>query len=121
VGFAARTFRKEERRFIMFRKWLLIGIALFFIASLGIVSPAKGVDFSGETITWIIPFNVGGGSDVWARLYAPFFKRYLPGNPIVAVKNMPGGGSITGGNYFHTRVKADGLTVFGWGLTQSRI
>jgi hypothetical protein len=32
----------------------------------------------------------------------------------VAVKNMPGGGSITGGNHFHTRVRGDdGLTVFG--------
>ena len=50
---------------------------------------------------------------MWARLYAPFFRKYLPGNPTVAVQNMPGGGSITGGNYFHTRAKPDGLTVFG--------
>jgi tripartite-type tricarboxylate transporter receptor subunit TctC len=113
VGFTVKIFGKGERRFVMFRKWFLMGMALFLGFSLCLVSPAQGVDFSGETITWIIPFNVGGGSDVWARLYAPFFKRYLPGNPNVAVKNMPGGGSITGGNYFHTKVKPDGLTAFG--------
>jgi tripartite-type tricarboxylate transporter receptor subunit TctC len=77
------------------------------------VTPAPAADFSGQTIEWIIPFNVGGGSDVWARLYAPFFQKYLPGNPIVAVKNMPGGGSIIGGNHFETRVRPDGFTVFG--------
>ena len=90
-----------------------IGIAFLLVSLLGVTPPAGGVDFSGKTIKWIIPFKVGGGSDVWARLYSPFFRKYLPGNPTVAVQNMPGGGSITGGNYFHTRVKADGLTVFG--------
>jgi tripartite-type tricarboxylate transporter receptor subunit TctC len=70
-------------------------------------------DFSGKTIQWVIPFKVGGGSDVWSRLYAPFFQKYLPGNPVVVVKNMPGGGSIIGSNHFHTRARPDGLTVFG--------
>lgn len=88
---------------------------LVFLALIGMVlAPvAQAVDFQGEKIEWIIPFKVGGGSDVWSRLYAPFFTKYLPGEPIVAVKNMPGGGSITGGNHFATRSKADGLTVFG--------
>jgi len=96
------------------RKWH--GILLAVICALVLAAPATSaeVDFSGEKIEWIIPFRVGGGSDVWSRLYAPFFQKYLPGNPIVAVKNMPGGGSITGGNYFEQRVRGDdGLVVFG--------
>ena len=96
----------------MRKKWILISM-VFFLVSLGVSPSVQGVDFSGKTIKWIIPFKVGGGSDVWSRLYAPFFQKYLPGNPTVAVQNMPGGGSITGGNYFHTKAKADGLTVFG--------
>ncbi len=91
-----------------------IGAALIIALALCAPTVNAEVDFKGEQITWIIPFKVGGGSDVWSRLYAPFFQKYLPGNPIVAVKNMPGGGSITGGNHFHTRVRGDdGLTVFG--------
>ena len=97
----------------MGKKSLIIGMAFFLISSLGMVPVVHGFDFSGKTIQWIIPFKPGGGSDVWARLYAPFFKKYLPGNPTVVVKNMPGGGSITGGNYFHTKAKANGLTVLG--------
>jgi len=96
------------------KRWYCMILAV--VCALVLVAPSAQaeVDFSGEQITWIIPFKVGGGSDVWSRLYAPFFQKYLPGNPIVAVKNMPGGGSITGGNHFHTRVTGDdGLTVFG--------
>lgn len=92
----------------------LIHLMLAFAFMLLVLAPpAHAADFSGKTIEWIIPFNVGGGSDVWARLYAPFLQKYLPGNPVVAVKNMPGGGSIVGGNFFDSRAKPDGLTVFG--------
>ena len=94
-------------------KKLLHVLAMVIALSLIAVPNASSADFSGKTIEWIIPFDVGGGSDVWARLYAPFLQKYLPGNPIVAVKNMPGGGSITGGNHFATRAKPDGMTAFG--------
>jgi len=97
----------------MSKKMLVIGIALFIILSIGMAPTVHGVDFSKKTIKWIIPFKVGGGSDVWSRLYAPFFRKYLPGHPAVVIKNMPGGGSIIGGNYFDRKVKANGLTVFG--------
>ena len=69
------------------RKYLLfIGIVFFLVTSMTMVPMVQGADFSGKTIKWIIPFNVGGGSDVWARLYSPFLQKYLPGNPIVVVK-----------------------------------
>lgn len=88
-------------------------LVFVLLAAFVAVPTSYGADFSKKTIEWIIPFGVGGGSDVWARLYAPFLQKYLPGNPIVAVKNMPGGGSIVGGNHFDSRAKPDGLTVFG--------
>ncbi|UCH21418.1 MAG: tricarboxylate transporter [Deltaproteobacteria bacterium] len=97
----------------MRKYFLFLGIAFFLVTSITMVPMVEGADFSGKTIKWIIPFNVGGGSDVWARLYSPFLQKYLPGNPIVVVKNMPGGGSIIGGNFFHTRAEPNGLTVFG--------
>jgi tripartite-type tricarboxylate transporter receptor subunit TctC len=74
---------------------------------------AQNVSFAGKTIEWVIPFGVGGGSDVWARFNAPFLTKYLPGNPNVVVKNVPGGGSITGANQFAANAKPDGLTVMG--------
>jgi len=94
-------------------KKLLQVLAMAITITIITVPSAFSVDFSGKTIEWIIPFDVGGGSDVWARLYSPFLHKYLRGNPVVAIKNMPGGGSITGGNHFASRARPDGLTAFG--------
>lgn len=69
--------------------------------------------FAGKTIEYIIPFKEGGGSDTWARFNAPFLSRYLPGNPVVIVSNVPGGGSIKGANLFAERASNDGLMIFG--------
>jgi len=71
------------------------------------------VDLSGETVTMIVPFKEGGGTDKWARFYAPRLAEQLPGKPAVVVKNMPGAGSTKGANHFASgRVDADGLTIF---------
>lgn len=86
-------------------------VQLLAAAALACAAPAA--DFSGETVEWIIPFKEGGGSDKWARLYAPFLSQELPGKPNVVVKNIPGGGSTTGANQFAQRAKPDGLTILG--------
>jgi tripartite-type tricarboxylate transporter receptor subunit TctC len=72
---------------------------------------AQKVDFAGKRIEMVVPFPPGGGSDVYSRALAPFFEKYLPGNPTIAVRNVPGGGSITGANQFQARAKPDGLHV----------
>lgn len=45
-----------------------------------------------------------------ARVYGRFFPRYLPGNPSVITRNMPGGNATIGSNYAY-QAKPDGLTV----------
>ena len=59
---------------------------------------AAEVDFSGKRIQWIIPFKEGGGSDTWARFYAPLLAANLPAAPTIVVKNVAGGGSTIGAN-----------------------
>jgi tripartite-type tricarboxylate transporter receptor subunit TctC len=59
----------------------------------------------------LVPFGVGGGNDLWGRFLATFLQKYLPGNPVVVVKNSPGGGSVSGANLFAATAKRDGLTV----------
>lgn len=72
---------------------------------------AAEVTFAGKTIEWIIPFSTGGGSDVLARMLAPYLSRHLPGNPTVVTVNEPGGGSTKGANLFAARARPDGLTI----------
>jgi tripartite-type tricarboxylate transporter receptor subunit TctC len=71
--------------------------------------PAKAVDFSGKTIQAFVAFSAGGGGTYYTRLYLPFFKKYLPGNPTIIVRNMPGGGGLIGSNWFQANAKPDGL------------
>lgn len=85
--------------------------ALALIAGALSSLPAYAVDFSGKTIEWIVPFGPGGGTDVWARFYAPYLSARLPGKPTIVVKNVPGGGSVIGTNQFQERAKPDGLTA----------
>ena len=72
---------------------------------------AAAVDFSGKQITVIVPFSEGGGTDGYSRLMAPYFEEYLPGHPNVIVVNRPGGGGMTGVNYYDDTAEPDGLTV----------
>ena len=72
---------------------------------------AGAVDFAGKTVNVIVPYTEGGGTDLYARLFVPYLRKHLPGNPTVVIRNMPGGGSIMGSNHFHKTAKPDGLTI----------
>lgn len=99
------TFERLTRRTVM-------AVTASAVAALAVPAIAE-TSFEGETVEWIIPFSEGGGSDKWARFYAPLLSEALPGNPTIVVKNMPGAGSTKGANFFADRAKPDGLTILG--------
>lgn len=94
------------------RGLLRLGAAATALPAIGLRS-AEAADFSGRTIEFIIPMQVGGGSDTWARFHMPFLMKYLPGQPNVVVRNVTGGGGITGSNQFAARARPDGLSILG--------
>lgn len=72
-----------------------------------------GIDLSGKTVEWVIPFSESGGSAKWANFYAPLLSEALPGEPTVVVKFMPGAGSTKGANWFQNQKYDDGTLIFG--------
>jgi tripartite-type tricarboxylate transporter receptor subunit TctC len=72
----------------------------------GLALPAAAFDMAGKRITWIVPFEEGGGSDVLARLFQPYLERELKATVIVL--NLPGGASIKGANKFEATAETDG-------------
>ncbi|MEE9550549.1 MAG: tripartite tricarboxylate transporter substrate-binding protein [Candidatus Binatia bacterium] len=95
-------------------KWTLCIMAWGLILAVALPLKASGaVSFAGKTVVLSIAFGVGGGSDRWARTYAPYLSKFLPGNPTVMVRNIPGGGGITGVNRFVARAKTNGKDILG--------
>jgi tripartite-type tricarboxylate transporter receptor subunit TctC len=88
-----------------------LGFAALIALVLAAGPAAAAADFSGKKITVIVPFSEGGGTDGYSRLMAPYFEKHLPGHPTVLVVNRPGGGGLTGVNYYDATAKPDGLTV----------
>jgi tripartite-type tricarboxylate transporter receptor subunit TctC len=67
--------------------------------------------YEGKTVRIVVGFSAGGGYDVWARLMAPHWSKYVPGNPSFVVQNMTGGGSMIAANHVYSVAKPDGLTL----------
>jgi tripartite-type tricarboxylate transporter receptor subunit TctC len=85
------------------------------LISLALLAVGPGVgwaapDFPKGPITYIIPFNPGGQSDVEARMQQPYLEKIL-GVPIV-VTYMPGAGGALAWTKF-SQMKPDGYTVCG--------
>lgn len=67
--------------------------------------------YQGKTIRVIIGYQPGDNHDQWARFYARFLGRYIPGNPDFVAQNMPGAGSMIAANHVYNVSKPDGLTL----------
>jgi tripartite-type tricarboxylate transporter receptor subunit TctC len=67
--------------------------------------------YQGKTIRIVIGSSTGGGYDLWARVLARHYGKYIPGNPTILVQNMPGAASIVATNYLYNVAKPDGLTL----------
>lgn len=76
------------------------------------------VIFRGKTVSIIINSTAGGGTDMTARLVGGLMPKYLPGQPQIVFRNMPGGGGVMAGNHFAARVPPDGLTILAGSRSQ---
>jgi tripartite-type tricarboxylate transporter receptor subunit TctC len=67
--------------------------------------------FAGKTLTMLVPSGAGAGYDFYGRIVARHLPRFLPGNPTVVVRNMPGGGGVTMSNYLYNIAPKDGTAI----------
>ncbi len=78
----------------------------------GTVAATAEVTFKGKTVDVIMGSAAGGGTDGTTRLVGTYLEKYLPGNPTMRYRNIPGGHGAKGLNYF-AKAKPDGLTWAG--------
>lgn len=75
------------------------------------LSQVEAKDFTGQTVTILVGFNPGGGTDTSARLLNKYLSKHLPGNPNVIVQNMSGAAGIRALNYAYEGARPDGMTI----------
>ena len=68
--------------------------------------------FEAKQITLVVGYAQGGGYDIYARLLARHFGRFIPGSPEIVVQNMPGANSVRAANFLYNTAPRDG-TVLG--------
>lgn len=96
------------------RLWNCMVLAPSCLAALlccGLAQAQDSVPFKDQTISLIVDASPGGGTDLTARFIAPFLTKYLPGNPSVVVRNIPGAEGLVALNYLVQQVKPDGMTL----------
>src|SRR5262245_36006407 len=93
----------------------------YLAATLLLASPAHADDiadfYRDKTVTTMVSAGAGGGYDTLARTLARFLTRHLPGNPIIVVRNMAGGGGLAAANALFSGAETDGTYI---GLLQTQ-
>lgn len=84
---------------------------LTFLLGASIAAAQGAVSFQGKTVSMIIGFSAGGGTDAYGRVVAQFLEKYLPGSPTVVPRNIPGADGVAAMNYMVQQVAPDGLAV----------
>jgi len=93
----------------------LLALMLCFSIVLAGIVPKVGAQaepfYKGKTIRIMVGSTAGGFYDRWARLFAKYMGKYIPGQPEIIAQNMTGAGSVIATNHVYNVAKPDGLTA----------
>lgn len=64
-----------------------------------------------KTVTMLASHAPGGGYDAYARLYARHVGRFLPGQPNLVVRNMPGAAGVVMANFVASQAARNGSVI----------
>jgi tripartite-type tricarboxylate transporter receptor subunit TctC len=67
--------------------------------------------YRGKKIDLIIGYSSGGTYDLYARLVARHLGHYIPGNPLIVPRNMPGAGSRAAATWVYGIAPRDGTVL----------
>ena len=68
--------------------------------------------YQGKTVTVVSSTAAAGGTgNLRINALLPFLRKYIPGNPMLVVDYMDGGGGRKAANYMYRSARPDGLTI----------
>lgn len=96
------------------RKFIKSGVAAGTIGLTGCTGSVGG-EYPNQSITMVVPWAQGGGTDRSTRALTPTWSDTIDGD--FSVQNYPGGGTQVGGEKLYN-ADADGYTLGMWNLPQ---
>jgi tripartite-type tricarboxylate transporter receptor subunit TctC len=92
-------------------RFVALVAALAAIAASPALAQSPAEFYKDKQVTFYVGLSPGGGYDLNARLVAKHIGRYIPGQPQVIVRNMPGGGGLVMTNFVANVSAKDGLHI----------
>src|SRR5438270_6542103 len=84
--------------------------AVLTVCGATVSAAAQPSFYQGRQMVTIVASGVGGGYDNYARAIARYLPKYIPGNPSIVPKNVPGAGGLIAANSLYNSTTPDGLT-----------
>ena len=81
------------------------------VAAMQTPAHAQADFYKGKTVTIVVGARAVGSLSVSAQILARHMGQYIPGNPTVILRQMPGGAHLTATNYVFNVADPDGLTI----------
>jgi len=83
---------------------------LLMATTTALAQPAESF-YRGKTVNLLIGYPPAGANDTYARLVARHLGRYIPGNPSVVPRNLPGAGSLIAASRIFNAEPKDGTSL----------
>jgi tripartite-type tricarboxylate transporter receptor subunit TctC len=92
-------------------KALVCAFAVVLFVSVPAYAQSVEEFYRGKTINFVIGYPTAGPPDIYARLVTRHMGKYIPGNPNIIARNMPGAGSLIAANHVFNLAPKDGTTL----------
>ena len=89
----------------------VLAFASLLLAGAPSIAQDAGDFYRGRKMDMVIGYSPGGNYDLYARFIARHLGEFIPGNPIIISRNMPGGGSRTAAAWLYSVAPRDGSVL----------
>ena len=94
---------------IMLTMWA--ALVATFIGAAPLSAQSVADFYKDKTIDIVVGYTPGGGYDLAARVLSRHMGKYMPGEPKMIVRNMPGAGTVLAANHVNNVAPKDGTVI----------
>ena len=92
-------------------RWRLFGLAFLALAAGSAAAQSVADFYKAHPIVMLVGSGAGGGYDVYARTFARYWSRHIPGHPDIIAKNMPAAAGLAAASTLYASAERDGTVI----------